>query len=296
MMVRVLCLALALMASVSMAKLVPVPGAGPMPEECVHQVPNGADIRHHPSGELHVFVDDSLHSVVPKCAAMADARASQASYPNGYDGWLSYTVAENKDSYDSFLGDFSVPVKPKQAPEVLYLFTGLQNVNWIPKVDPQVPVFDIIQPVLQYPGDYGEYWSIRSWYVTVSNGAMVSPEIQVEVGDNVFGNMTQTGAESWFVGSQNMRTGQGSFVSVTHPRLKTQPWAYNTLECYGCSSCAHMPNGGSSNFTNLVLTSGKAKSIPQWQVTPRAPEHKICNSLSVVENPSTVDILFNHAP
>jgi len=31
--------------------------------------------------------------------------------------------------------------------------TGLQNINWIPKVTPLPSVdFDIIQPVLQYPG------------------------------------------------------------------------------------------------------------------------------------------------
>jgi hypothetical protein len=75
-----------------------------------------------------------------------------------YDGWLAYTTYEAPTDIDSFLGYFSVPDEPQNDPEVLYLFTGLQNVNWIPLVDPEPSVFDIIQPVLQYPGDDGDYW------------------------------------------------------------------------------------------------------------------------------------------
>ena len=44
-----------------------------------------------------------------------------------------------------FVGNFSVPDKPQNDPEELYIFTGLQNVDWIPIVDPEPPVFDIIQ-------------------------------------------------------------------------------------------------------------------------------------------------------
>lgn len=39
--------------------------------------------------------------------------------------------------------------------------------------------FDIIQPVLQYPGDEGNYWSVKSWYVTLKSGALASDEIKV---------------------------------------------------------------------------------------------------------------------
>lgn len=53
---------------------------------------------------------------------------------------------------------------PASTPDILYIFTGLQNIDWIPKVDPEPSAaFDIIQPVLQYPGDGGDYWSVKSW-------------------------------------------------------------------------------------------------------------------------------------
>lgn len=53
------------------------------------------------------------------------------------------------EKIETDVGNFSVPDNPKNDPDVLYIFTGLQNVDWIPKVDPIPNVFDIIQPVLQ---------------------------------------------------------------------------------------------------------------------------------------------------
>jgi hypothetical protein len=44
----------------------------------------------------------------------------------------------------------------------------LQNIDWIPKVDPEPSDdvdFDIIQPVLQYPGTSisSTGWELKSW-------------------------------------------------------------------------------------------------------------------------------------
>lgn len=73
--------------------------------------------------------------------------------PADYNGWLQYTAfnLSATASFDSFLGRFSVPAAPVHPPQILYVFTGLQNKDWIPKVDPESAGagFDIIQPVLQ---------------------------------------------------------------------------------------------------------------------------------------------------
>lgn len=126
-------------------------------------------------------------------------------------------------------------------PEVLYLFTGLQNLNWIPLVDPSSTNmgqnFDIIQPVLQYPGDSGP-WGVKNWYVTITGNVLTSSEISVQAGDNIFGNMTRIGPSSYFIGAVSQQTKKQCGFSVTQPRLKIQPWAYNTLECYGCNGYA----------------------------------------------------------
>jgi hypothetical protein len=69
---------------------------------------------------------------------------------------------------------------------------GRQNKDWVPKVDPESEGmgFDIIQPVLQYPGDSGLYWSVKSWYVTIDSGAIASTERKIASGDFVFGATT----------------------------------------------------------------------------------------------------------
>ena len=82
------------------------------------------------------------------------------------DGWLAYTAYNNSVGFNSYLGDFSVPDIPERVGQLVYIFTGLQNKDWVPKHDPESESagFDIIQPVLQYPGNLGHYWSVKSWY------------------------------------------------------------------------------------------------------------------------------------
>ena len=57
------------------------------------------------------------------------------------DGWLQYTAVNVsklglKGGFDAFTNTMSVPDVPASRPQVLYLFPGLQNIDWIPKVDP----------------------------------------------------------------------------------------------------------------------------------------------------------------
>lgn len=64
--------------------------------------------------------------------------------------------------------------------------------------------------------------------------------------DNIFGNMTKTGINSWYIGGTSAQTKQTSSITVTKNRLALQPWAYNTLECYGCG-------GGCSYEVTLAI-------------------------------------------
>jgi len=190
-----------------------------------------------------------------------------------------------------FLGYFSVPDNPQNDPEVLYLFTGLQNVDWIPIVDPTPPVFDIIQPVLQYPGDNGNYWSVKSWYVTLNSGVLYSREIQTQTGDKIFGNMTQIGTDTWYIGGTSQKSGQTTEITVSRNRLVSQPWAYNTLECYGCSGgCSYEPTSP-VYFTQLELYDKSGKAInPSW--APFTSPNNICNDRATIVSTSAVTISF----
>ena len=68
-------------------------------------------------------------------------------FPSDYNGWLAYAAFNSSKGFSAFLGNFSVPDKPEEPPDVLYLFTGLQNKDWVPLVDPEKDGagFDIIQ-------------------------------------------------------------------------------------------------------------------------------------------------------
>jgi len=292
---------------------VPTP-IGYMLRSCVHRVPNGARISHErdSNGERtgRVIVrsaSGSMIRTVPKCDTSRgpmlrdEVRAKPGTerqllqFPPDYDGWLAYTAFNYPAGLDSFLGNFNVPATPVETPDVMYLFTGLQNIDWIPLHDP-LPTgpFDIIQPVLQYPGDNGNYWSVKSWYVTLDVGYLVSAEIQLNPGDSVFGNMTRVDPAGWYIGSTAPGGLTTSIVAEATDRLTVQPWAYNTLECYGCTDCGSYPVHSPELFTNLQLFAGATTVTPTWLVTPKAPNQLFCHEKAVVSSPAAVTINFGN--
>jgi len=280
--------------------LASVPGlvitpVGRLPRECVHTVRSGSKIFDDGTGSTRVEHPDHPNYSLPSCnvATLLKQHNPRTNLPGEYDGWLAYTTYHNPTGFRNFLGYFSVPNEPQNAPEVLYLFTGLQNVDWIPVVDPEPPVFDIVQPVLQYPGDYGDYWSVRSWYVTLNSGVINSDEIHVAVGDNIFGNMTRVGAHSWYIGGSSTKTGLTSEITVYHKnRLTSQPWAYNTLECYGCSGGCGFEPTTPVQFTHLSLQDSNGKSVtPSW--VPHVSPNRFCDERARVNSPASVTISFD---
>ena len=119
-------------------------------------------------------------------------------------------------------------------------------------------------------------------------------------GDNIFGNMSRVGADSWYIGCYGVSpSGQKSKETVTtvksRTRLTSQPWAYNTLECYGCESCATYPTIPSV-FTKLQLTQGSVDVTPTWLVNPKPSSDMKCKEGVSVASPSTQTIYFNGPP
>jgi len=265
--------------------------AGPYRADCVHTVRNNTHIIWE-DAEQRYYAEDPITSVrtlIPLCATekkLGETRLQE------YDGWLAYTSWKSETDVSSFLGYFSVPNKPKYQPEVLYLFTGLQNVNWIPIVDPEPPKFDIIQPVLQYPAEAGNSWSVRSWYVTLNSGVIATDEIPTTPGDLIFGNMTKIGPANWYIAGVSKRTGQSTSFRVSRDRLVSQPWCYNTLECYGCGGgCGYEPTEP-VNFSQLAIRDRSQKVVtPVWKAY--TSPNNICNDKAVVYNSTFVQIRFN---
>jgi len=77
-----------------------------------------------------------------------------------------------------------------------------------------------------------------------------SQEIRLNPGDNIFGNMTRLSGNKWIVDS--VVNSKHTSVTADHPRLASQPWAYNAIECYGCRGCGTYPTAP-TYFTKLQL-------------------------------------------
>jgi hypothetical protein len=317
----------ALVAAAAALKYVPTP-VGYMREDCVHTLPSGSvctktrdggvDVQHS-SGDFSIArcsLDDGHPMMRADMAAAPGVHVDHGSttdatsgssrklqLPADYDGWLQYTRYENAD-IGTFIGTMSVPAtSPTESPDVLYYFPGLQNVDWIPKVDPWPTGldFDVIQPVLQFPGGSGRGWSVRSWWVTVDVGALASKEIVVQPGAIIGTNMTKTSSSppSWFINS--VVNGKGTSIvasGLSGNRLASQPWAYVTMECYGCTSCANLPAGNSSSlFGDMRLYDTDGALLPSWNwtVNPKPAKDRTCASSTEVVDPSNV-VIFSGAP
>ena len=190
----------------------------------------------------------------------------------------------------------TVPDVPAERPQVLYLFPGLQNINWIPKVDPEPDFFDIIQPVLQYPGPFlTSGWTLKSWYVTVTAGAIFSsPVSNIAEGDSILCNMTRLGEEKWFISGIVNSTGKAASLVANNPRLEVQPWAYNTLERYGCNGCGTFPTSPVVFKDNKLYENGKLLNVPgsSWAINPKPAEKSECKERTTVAQNGDTTIFF----
>eukprot|EP00490_Sorites_sp_Unknown_P014129 CAMPEP_0114671218 /NCGR_PEP_ID=MMETSP0191-20121206/40799_1 /TAXON_ID=126664 /ORGANISM="Sorites sp." /LENGTH=208 /DNA_ID=CAMNT_0001930563 /DNA_START=395 /DNA_END=1021 /DNA_ORIENTATION=- len=207
---------------------------------------------------------------------------------------------DSGDSTDAFLGNWVTPALPQaKENQILYMFTGLQNIDWVPpEREPNEP-FDIIQPVMTFGHSppstgAGEYWSCASWYVTLGRDVVYSkPFGEMSVGSKIFGNMTKTGPESWYINCVNLETGKDTPLNIERSILKTQPWIYVTLEVYFQGTCSEYPPPGSPvPFTNLTLFENGVKKTIDWEVGKNGQNPPICGSSVEVNDPTSVTIKF----
>merc|ERR1712228_781847 len=214
------------------------------------------------------------------------------------NGWQVYTKMD-VGNVSAFTGQWNVPSAPSKDGQILYTFTGLQNIDWVPpEKDPDEP-FDIIQPVLQYgrtPAGGGAYWGVASWYVTLKAGAIHSELLRVEPDHIIFGNMTQTGEDQWFINSVDMTstaTRNNTSLIVSKSILKSQPWAYVTLEVYDVESCEQYPPSGTQmNYTNMQLYKGKDDISINFVIGTDGQSPPICDASISIPKSNDVSITF----
>lgn len=262
--------------------------------QCIHEVPAGSHIEEQDDQTTITYPNGEI-KVIGKCdRPFKRNKLQQNKRDSPNDGWQVWSAFNNEGNatFNSFLGYFNVPTEPVWRDfesGILYMFTALQNDNWIPISDefPTPPYFDIIQPVLQFGSGSvnggGNYWGLASWYVTLDGQSIWSTLEKVNAGDEIFGNMTRINETTWYIGAQIIGRDINTYITVNHARLNTQPWAYCTLEVYNIDDCNQFPPTNSPMvFKDIILTDNNGKVTPKWQVLNNGGDH--CGATITVGN------------
>lgn len=132
--------------------------------------------------------------------------------------------------------------------------------------------------------------------MTVNAGAMFSSEIDnIQAGDSIFCNMTRTGPTEWTIVGTVTSTGKSTTQTAKNERLKVQPWAYNTVECYGCDGCSTYPTKPLTFTKNKLYQSGKEIEFNQgslWQINPQPAEKLMCHEKTTVAANGDTTVTF----
>jgi len=276
---------------------------GHVSKDCMREIENGAHIIDN-DGEFVTVVSPSGKSTqYSRCNIKPRRTFSSSNKRMDAEGWQVYASYnnENNATFDGMYGYWNVPDAPAYWPfpagpdqHVIYLFTALQSDNWVPFEPTPPPGFDIIQPVLQYgfsdPNGGGSYWGLASWYLTLSGDTFWSPLIIVNPGDTIYGNMTRIKGDTWYISTVLERNGNTTALTVTNPRLTSQPWAYVVLEVYAVYECDEFPTE-SVKFDRVTLYEQNVQVIPTW-TTYQGQQPPLCTEAITVNTPEQIVIDF----
>jgi hypothetical protein len=255
---------------------VQVPGELVRPD-CVHAVPNGANIRigddGQPTGD--VFLNGQLIAHYDPCPELPISTRYQTSVAdNGgvpaINGWVEDSQWDislgSGDNIDLLNGYWYVPTAPQETGGLVYLFNGISTTreDWL------------LQPVLQYGVGYaggGNYWTIACWLVSAYGNVYYSPLKQLNVGNWIYGTnemISNTGGTpTWRVAASSNNVAGYTALTVTTSSSLQWTWAYAAvLEAYGITSCSMLPASGSLSFMGSNVYHGYPNYIyispQQW--------------------------------
>jgi len=234
-----------LLCSSSLAELVLTPG-GYMPEECVHEVPNGATLLERGGDTLEVITLEGEQLSFPVCRGRGGIKDS---------GWNTYVTSEGVD-FSSFSCEWKVPAEPiEYNDQTLYFFSSFMDILQN----------EIIQPVIQYgpsPAGGGPFWGIASWWVNSTDNALYSPLITIDTGNQILGTISINAQSNWII------TGVVNETLTT--TLKVVPQAAQqlatfTMEVYNADGCGEYPDDSGISFYNYNLIDSGQPYTPTWR-------------------------------
>jgi hypothetical protein len=235
---------------------VQIPGELIRPD-CVHEVPNGAQIETDDAGQItgDVTLNGEFIAHYDPCSEDPIVTRPQgrteglANTPGTGNGWVEASQWEvslgSSDNIDYLSGLWVVPSAPSVNGALIYLFNGIGPTDGNA----------ILQPVLQYGvgrAGGGNYWAIASWLVGPGKFVFHSPLEKVHTGDLLFGYTKQTGISGsildWTVSAKDDTTGAFSLIT-THTSGLHWIWAFaGVLEAYNVTSCSEFPASDDVQF------------------------------------------------
>jgi len=268
---------------------------GLMPKSCVHAVSANQMVVNEP-GKTMIRNKETQEDeqIMGRCSeqvsilAKEGQRQAEPNSPMLPDGWAAYAFSgKDAQSLTSYNGTWTVPDTPQdEGQQVLFLFTGLQNLYDENGNALRGGVTNIIQPVLQFgvsEAGGGDYWALASWYVDSNNHAHYSVLTQTESGNVIVGTMVlNVTSNIWVISSIDNTTGNSTVLDIaTHTK---EPNAFVTLEVYTISKCLEYPTGNVT-FANLVFAPA---FTPTW--TPLT--EKGCEESVTINSDGTVTLEF----
>jgi hypothetical protein len=216
------------------------------------------------------------------------------------NAWIVYSQwnLTGSEPIASFSTTWVVPPEPASDDgQTIYLFNGMEQASgteWI------------LQPVLQWGPSQeggGNYWAIGNWYVPPPNQGLTAQKtalITVNPGDVVQGVMTLTSVSGNEYSYTSSFAGHPS-IDLTVTDIPQLTAAYETLECYGLTSCSDYPATAMTAMYDIEIKTGTPGSTSTDATLSWSPvvNFSDCGQNSVIvsdDSPGGAVYLYYHQP
>ena len=175
-------------------------------------------------------------------------------------GWIAFAHWTNEDNehVSSFRSTWTVPPEPAtRSGQTIFLFVAMQDT---------IPM--TLLPALQWgpsAAGGGDYWSVASWYVGGTTGAVFHGElVPVNVGDELTGVISLVGRQRAHC---DYRCGFEGLANADLPVFKVRDLSRcgEVLAAYGIQQCSDYPDGSAMGFRNIELMKGFRRPALAWQ-------------------------------
>src|SRR5829696_4286991 len=174
-------------------------------------------------------------------------------------GWIAFAHWTNEDSehVSSFRSTWTVPPEPAtRSGQTIFLFLAMQDT---------IPM--TLLPALQWGSSAaggGEYWSVASWYIGGTTGAVFHGElVPVNVGDELTGTISLVGRQRAHCDYQ---CGFEGLPEANLPIFKVRDLSRcgEVLAAYGIKQCTDYPDASATGFRNIEIMKGFRRPPLAW--------------------------------